>query len=234
MGVPGDTRKVFELSCRGRRGFRRRSRSASAHRSAFTSMKIKSAVFEVSAPDLKSCPNWNRPEFAFIGRSNVGKSSLINLLAEQRALAMVSDKPGKTKLINFFIMNGSWCLVDLPGYGYASVSKQDRFGFNQAVADYLENRETLRCVFVLIDSRLEPQQIDLDFLRWLGSCSTPCVLVFTKADKQSATQTAVKVKGFMAKLGEWRAEPPPFIVSSSKTKVGRSDVLATIEGYLKK
>ena len=124
-------------------------------------MKIKSAVFETSAPDLKSCPNWNRPEFAFIGRSNVGKSSLINLLAGQRTLALVSDKPGKTKLINFFIMNGSWCLVDLPGYGYASTSKQDRFGFNVAVADYLEHRETLRAVFVLIDSRLPPQQIDL-------------------------------------------------------------------------
>ncbi len=195
-------------------------------------MKIKSAVFEVSKPDLKSCPNWNRPEFAFIGRSNVGKSSLINLLAEKRELAMVSDTPGKTKLINFFIMNGSWCLVDLPGYGYANVSKQARFGFNEAVADYLEQRENLRCVFVLIDSRLPPQEIDVEFLRWLGSCRTPCTLVFTKADKQSATQTAANVKVFMAKLTAWREEPPPFIVSSSKTKSGRMEILKAIEAYL--
>jgi len=195
-------------------------------------MKIKSAVFEVSSPDLKSCPNWNRPEFAFIGRSNVGKSSLINLLAEQRALAMVSDKPGKTKLINFFIMNGSWCLVDLPGYGYASASKQDRFGFNQAVADYLENRETLRRVFVLIDSRLPPQKIDLDFLRWLGTCRTPFALVFTKADKQSATQTKANVDVFLQALTAWRSEPPQSIISSSKTKVGRSEILKAIETML--
>ena len=195
-------------------------------------MKIKSAVFEVSSPDLKSCPNWNRPEFAFIGRSNVGKSSLINLLAEQRTLAMVSDKPGKTKLINFFIMNGSWCLVDLPGYGYASASKQDRFGFNQAVADYLENRETLRRVFVLIDSRLPPQKIDLDFLRWLGTCRTPFALVFTKADKQSATQTKANVDVFLQALAAWRSEPPQSIISSSKTKVGRSEILTAIETML--
>jgi GTP-binding protein len=195
-------------------------------------MKIKSAVFETSAPDLKSCPNWNRPEFAFIGRSNVGKSSLINLLAGQRTLALVSDKPGKTKLINFFIMNGSWCLVDLPGYGYASTSKRDRFGFNVAVADYLEHRETLRAVFVLIDSRLPPQQIDLDFLRWLGSCRTPFVLVFTKADKQSVTQTKANTAVFLAKLAEWRAETPVCYVSSSKTKLGRTDVLAHIERVL--
>jgi GTP-binding protein len=195
-------------------------------------MKIKSAVFEVSAPDLKSCPNWNRPEFAFIGRSNVGKSSLINLLAEQRALALVSDKPGKTKLINFFIMNGSWCLVDLPGYGYASASKKDRFGFNEAVADYLEHRETLRCVFVLIDSRLPPQEIDVDFLRWLGTCRVPFVLIFTKMDKQSATQTKANVAVFLQKLTEWRSEPPVYYISSSKTKMGRTDILSHVEQVL--
>ncbi|MBC7366704.1 MAG: YihA family ribosome biogenesis GTP-binding protein [Undibacterium sp.] len=197
-------------------------------------MKIKSAVFEVSSPDLKSCPNWNRPEFAFIGRSNVGKSSLINLLSERRDLAMVSDKPGKTKLINFFIMNGSWCLVDLPGYGYASASKKDRFGFNEAVADYLEHRETLRCVFVLIDSRLPPQEIDVEFLRWLGTCRVRFVLIFTKADKQSATQTEANVAVFLAKLTEWRAEPPVYFISSSKTKAGRTDVLKHVEQALAK
>jgi GTP-binding protein len=197
-------------------------------------MKIKSAVFEVSSPDLKSCPNWNRPEFAFIGRSNVGKSSLINLLAEQKGLAMVSDKPGKTKLINFFIMNGSWCLVDLPGYGYASASKLDRHGFNVAVADYIEQRETLRTVFVLIDSRLEPQKIDLDFLRWLGTCRTPFVLIFTKADKQSATKTAANVQVFLARLTEWREEAPTYYISSSVEKTGRGDVLNHIDRLLAK
>ncbi len=197
-------------------------------------MKIKSALFEVSAPDLKSCPNWNRPEFAFIGRSNVGKSSLINLLSERRELALVSDKPGKTKLINFFIMNGSWCLVDLPGYGYASASKQDRFGFNVAVADYIEHRETLRTVFVLIDSRLPPQQIDLDFLRWLGTCRTPFILIFTKADKQSATATKANVQVFIDALKEWRSEAPAYLITSSKTKAGRTDILSAVEKLLAK
>ena len=195
-------------------------------------MKIKSAVFEVSAPDLKSCPNWNRPEFAFIGRSNVGKSSLINALSEKRELALVSDKPGKTKLINFFIMNGSWCLVDLPGYGYASVSKRDRFGFNEAVADYLEHRETLRTVFVLIDSRLPPQQIDVDFLQWLGSCRTPFVLIFTKADKQSQTATKANVQVFLDGLKAWRAETPEYFISSSKTNAGRTEILGCVEKVL--
>ena len=191
-------------------------------------MKIKSAVFEVSSPDLKSCPNWNRPEFAFIGRSNVGKSSLINLLAEQRTLAMVSDKPGKTKLINFFIMNGSWCLVDLPGYGYASASKKDRFGFNEAVADYLEKRETLRLVFVLIDSRLEPQKIDLEFLRWLSSCRTPFALVFTKEDKAKGNKAIEHVEQFMGAVSEWFEEPPLMFVTSAKNQFGVRELQQTI------
>ena len=128
-------------------------------------MKIKSAVFDVSAPDLKSCPAWALPEFAFIGRSNVGKSSLLNLLVERRELAKVSVTPGKTKLINFFIINDTWSLVDLPGYGYAAVGQKQRDEFNQAVSDYLEKRKNIFCVFALIDSRLEPQRIDLPFVR---------------------------------------------------------------------
>lgn len=140
-------------------------------------MKINSAVFALSAPDLASCPKTARPEFAFIGRSNVGKSSLVNMLVGQRELAKVSDLPGKTKLINFFTVNNAWSLVDLPGYGYANVSKRERLGFNQAVCDYLEARRNLYRVFVLIDSRLPPQAVDLEFVQWLGECPTPIALV---------------------------------------------------------
>src|SRR5688572_14106958 len=136
-------------------------------------MKIKSATFEVSAPELRACPRWALPEFAFIGRSNVGKSSLINLLTERRDLAKVSATPGKTKLINFFVINGTWSIVDLPGYGYAEVGRQRRLEFHAAVADLLAGRRNLRCVFVLIDSRLPPQPIDLEFLRWLEGVSVP-------------------------------------------------------------
>ncbi|MEY4940211.1 MAG: hypothetical protein RIQ93_1946 [Verrucomicrobiota bacterium] len=195
-------------------------------------MKIKSAVFEVSAPDLRSCPKWALPEFALIGRSNVGKSSLLNLLTERRDLAKVSDAPGKTKLINFFIINGAWSLVDLPGYGYAEVGKQRRLEFNEAVADFLSGRRNLRCVFVLIDSRLPPQPIDIEFLRWLEECETPYALIFTKTDKQSATQGAANIAVFMKAVAEWRAEPPDVLTSSSKTGVGRSDVLNYIAAVL--
>lgn len=195
-------------------------------------MKIKSAEFEVSAPDLRSCPTWALPEFAFIGRSNVGKSSLINLLTEKSTLAKVSDTPGKTKLLNFFVINGAWCLVDLPGYGYAKVGKQRRYEFNEAVADFIEGRRNLRSVFVLIDSRLPPQPLDLEFLRWLDSCTVPYSLVFTKTDKQSPTQTRANVDAFKAAMAEWRSEAPPLITSSAKTKVGRSDVLGAIEKIL--
>lgn len=197
-------------------------------------MKIKSAEFEVSAPDLRSCPKWALPEFAFIGRSNVGKSSLINLLTERRDLAKVSDTPGKTKLINFFVINGSWSLVDLPGYGYAEVGQQRRAEFNEAVADFLSNRRNVRCVFVLIDSRLSPQPIDLDFLRWLVGCSLPFALIFTKTDKQSASQSEANIKLFKQAVGAFHAEPPDVLVSSAKTRVGRSDVLGYIASTLAK
>lgn len=197
-------------------------------------MKIKSAEFEVSAPDLRSCPKWALPEFAFIGRSNVGKSSLINLLTERRDLAKVSDAPGKTKLINFFVINGAWCLVDLPGYGYAEVGKQRRLEFNEAVADFLSGRRNLRCVFVLIDSRLPPQPIDLEFVRWLDGCPVPFALIFTKTDKQSASQGHATMGAFKQALGEWRTELPDILTSSSKTRDGRTDILGYIENVLAK
>lgn len=195
-------------------------------------MKIKSSEYDRSAPDLKTCPNWNRPEFAFIGRSNVGKSSLINMLVERRDLALVSGEPGKTKLINFFIVNGSWCLVDLPGYGFAKTLKVKRADFNEAVAGYLGERENLRCTFVLIDSNVPPQAIDLEFVRWLGQAGAPFVLVFTKADRQSVNASKNSVAAFLKALAQWWPELPGTIICSAKTKLGRDEILDVIEECL--
>jgi GTP-binding protein len=191
-------------------------------------MKIKSATFTVSAPDLQSCPVLALPEFAFIGRSNVGKSSLINLLAEQKNLARVSDLPGKTRLINFFTINGNWSLVDLPGYGYAKIAKSDRLEFNTAVRDYLGQRANLRVVFVLIDSRHPPQEIDLKFIHWLGKHSVPFALVFTKIDKQAAQHSRNTIDQFRAALAGATSEVPAVFATSSTTKSGRSELLGFI------
>lgn len=190
-------------------------------------MKITSVEFEVSAPDLRACPAWALPEFALIGRSNVGKSSLINLLAARRDLAKVSDVPGKTKLINFFVMNGAWSLVDLPGYGYAEVGRQRRMEFNAAVAEFLAGRRNLRGVYVLVDSRLPPQAIDLDFVQWLGDTGVPWALIFTKTDKQSDAKTASAVAQFLAALPAGRPAPE-VLRSSAETKRGRGEILASI------
>jgi GTP-binding protein len=195
-------------------------------------MKINSADFEVSAPNLAACPRWALPEFAFIGRSNVGKSSLINLLTARRDLAKVSDAPGKTKLINFFLINGAWSLVDLPGYGYAKVGRQRRLEFNEAVADFLFGRRNLRCVFVLIDSRLPPQKIDLDFLQGLEGGPVPFALVFTKTDKQSAAQGQANVEGFRQALRPGRPGLPDILTISSRTRAGRTELLAYISALL--
>lgn len=192
-------------------------------------MKIKSAEFIRSAPDLASCPQTTFPEFAFIGRSNVGKSSLINLLTGRRDLAKVSATPGKTVLINFFKINGSWFLVDLPGYGYAKVGKAEREDFTEAVNTYIEGRENLNCLFVLIDSRLPPQRIDLQFLEWVASLDVPYALVFTKTDKQSPTKTKEAVATFLAELGRRNAQPPPVFTSSILTQDGKSQILAAID-----
>jgi GTP-binding protein len=195
-------------------------------------MKINSVVFETSAPDLKRCPARALPEFAFIGRSNVGKSSLVNLLAGQRALAHVSDTPGKTKLINFYLVNGRWSLVDLPGYGYAHVSQTERTGFNAAVAEFIEERGNLARVFVLIDSRLPPQAIDLEFVRWLGRSHADYALVFTKTDKQSAAQSQANIAAFKARIARWRTEMPEIFLSSAKSQRGRREILGCIEAVL--
>lgn len=195
-------------------------------------MKINSAEFALSAPDLAHCPDWALPEFAFIGRSNVGKSSLVNLLAGRRELALVSDTPGKTKLINFFVINDRWSLVDLPGYGYASVAKHQSSAFNQAVAIYLSQRPNLEHVFVLIDSRHPPQAIDLEFLEWLGECRRSHSLVFTKVDKQSAAKSQANIALFTARLAQFRAEVPEVFLTSATARTGRNELLARIATIL--
>lgn len=194
-------------------------------------MQIKSAVFNISARDIQSAPEWDRPEFAFIGRSNVGKSSMINMLSNKDALAKVSATPGKTQLLNFFVMNGTWSLVDLPGYGYAKVAKSEKINFNESVGDYLDQRENLRLVFVLIDSRLTPQPIDVSFVSWLGECSVPFALVFTKADKQSPKKTDASIQAFLASIPQ-HLTAVPRIISSSKSRAGRIEILKLIEHTL--
>ncbi len=195
-------------------------------------MKIKSAKFHLSAADIRACPAWAWREFAFVGRSNVGKSSMINMLAGKASLAKVSAEPGKTQLINFFVMNEAWSLVDLPGYGYAKVTKHQKFDFSLLIKGYLEQRENLACVFVLIDSRLPPQRIDLDFVQWLESCGVAFVLVFTKADKLAAAKVQTNIDLFQQQVCQWRTEAPEVIVSSSKSGSGRIAILKTIERVL--
>jgi GTP-binding protein len=191
-------------------------------------MQIKSAEFITSASGLAECPAWDYPEFAFIGRSNVGKSSMINLLARRQALAKVSATPGKTRLLNFFLMNKSWALVDLPGYGFAKAAKSEKFDFNERAGDYLENRPNLRRVFTLIDSRHAPQRIDLDFLAWLGGTGVPFSLVFTKADKQSPAKTRASIALFLETLAPLVPALPEALTSSAKTGDGRNDILRVI------
>ncbi|NLT70268.1 MAG: YihA family ribosome biogenesis GTP-binding protein [Verrucomicrobiaceae bacterium] len=191
-------------------------------------MKITSARFATSFDSVESCPPAELPEFAFIGRSNVGKSSLINTLCNQNSLAKVSSKPGHTRLINFFVVNEDWCLVDLPGYGYARAPKSERNRFNDFVADYLEFREGLTHVFVLIDSRHEPQRIDVDFVTWLVEKAVPFSLVFTKADKLKASKIAANRDLFLTALSEYVDGQPATWITSAKDKTGRLDLLNAI------
>ena len=191
-------------------------------------MNISSAIFDCSAPDLDSCPDESLPEFAFIGRSNVGKSSLLNLLAGEQGLARVSPTPGFTKLINIFTMNKTWRLVDLPGYGYAQVARKDSARFNQAVTKYLEQRTNLCLVFALIESGLPPQAIDVEFVEWLTRHSVPFVLVFTKSDKVSAVTARANVTAFMARIGAWFEKPPAVFTCSAETGEGRQELLGVI------
>ena len=192
-------------------------------------MHIRSVTFQISAPSLETCPVSELPEFAFIGRSNVGKSSLINMLAGRKDLARVSATPGHTKLINFFSINERWSLVDLPGYGHAQANKSERERFQEMIAKYLPGRPNLACVFVLIDSRLTPQQIDLDFVQWLESYGVPFVLVFTKADKLKAAPLQKNIALFQERISEWCQGTPRIFTTSSETRMGRQELLAVVE-----
>jgi len=192
-------------------------------------MDVKSAKFVISNSDYRKCPTDGRNEYAFIGRSNVGKSSLINMLTRNKGLAKTSVRPGKTQLINHFLINNEWYLVDLPGYGYARISKTAREAWKKMISDYLLSRETLVNTFVLIDSRVPPQRIDLDFISFLGRNGVPLAIVFTKVDKLKQSETAHNVNAFKkALLEEWE-ELPPMFLTSSVSGTGRDKVLAFIE-----
>ena len=195
-------------------------------------VQISSAIFDCSAPDLASCPDEALPEFAFIGRSNVGKSSLLNMLAGEEGLARVSPTPGFTKLINIFTMNKTWRLVDLPGYGFAHVARKDSARFNQAVLDYLEYRTNLCLVFALIESGLTPQEIDLEFLEWLVRHAVPFVLVFTKTDKVLAATAHTNIAAFSERIAAWFEKPPATFACSAETGQGRQELLGVIEEAL--
>jgi GTP-binding protein len=192
-------------------------------------VNISSAIFDCSAPDLDSCPDESLPEFAFIGRSNVGKSSLLNMLAGEQGLARVSTTPGFTKLINLFTMNNCWRLVDLPGYGFAQVARKDRARFNHAVNEYLANRPNLSLVFALVDSGLAPQAIDLEFVEWLVRHAVPFVLVFTKTDKVSAAAAQANIAAFAGRISAWFEKPPAVFTCSATTRQGRQELLGVID-----
>lgn len=196
----------------------------------FFSMNIKSANFVISNTDVAKCPKEPLPEYAFIGRSNVGKSSLINMLTERKSLAKTSGRPGKTQLINHFKINGNWFLVDLPGYGYARVSKKSKKTFQKYITDYFVKRAQLVCAFVLVDIRHEPQKIDMDFMEWLGENAIPFCIIFTKADKLKPGIIEKSVNTYLEELlkGVWEEAPLHFITSSSKG-IGRTDLLDYID-----
>jgi len=192
-------------------------------------MQIKTAEYVISSPSFDTCPEPNNPEYAFIGRSNVGKSSLINMLVNQKNLAKTSGTPGKTQLINHFIVNGSWYLVDLPGYGYAKRSQNDRNRWQQMIEQYLRKRQNLINVFVLIDARHTPQKNDLEFINQLDKWEVPFTLIFTKADKEKPTVVLRNEKLFLDKMREtWQFLPQSFITSAEK-KQGREEVLSLIQ-----
>ncbi|PAW88683.1 MAG: YihA family ribosome biogenesis GTP-binding protein [Pedosphaera sp. Tous-C6FEB] len=195
-------------------------------------MNISSAIFHCSAPDLATCPDESLPEFAFIGRSNVGKSSLLNALAGKDGLARVSPTPGFTKLINFFTMNKTWRLVDLPGYGFAQVARQDKAKFNHAVAEYLRERPNLCCVFALVDSGLPPQELDLEFVGWLVDSSIPFVLVFTKTDRVKPAQLQANIAAFTGRIADWCEQLPQTYTCSAKERHGRRELLAVIDAAI--
>ncbi len=192
-------------------------------------MEVNTAKFIISNTDYKKCPPGILHEYAFIGRSNVGKSSLINMLTRRSKLAKISSSPGKTRLINHFLINKKWYLVDLPGYGYAKISKTEREKWAEMINKYLLNRKSLVCLFVLIDSRIPPQKIDIEFIEWLGNKKIPFVIIFTKTDKTSSAETNKQKESFSKELlKKWESLPEIFM-TSAKTALGREDILNYIE-----
>ena len=196
-------------------------------------MEIKNAEFTLSAPQVSLCPKDTKPEFAFIGRSNVGKSSLINMLCGNKKLAKTSATPGKTMLINHFIINREWYLVDLPGYGFAKRSKTEIAALDRMIRGYILQREQLVNVFVLVDIRLEPQKIDLEFIDWLGMSQIPFSIIFTKADKLGRNKVQQNVAAYARRLSEGWEGLPPYCVTSSEERTGKEDVLGYIGDILK-
>ena len=196
-------------------------------------MEIKTARFVISNTDIRKCPQDGKPEYAFIGRSNVGKSSLINMLTRQNKLAMTSATPGKTLLINHFIVNDAWYLVDLPGYGYAKRGKVQQEKLKEIISKYILDREQMTLLFVLIDSRHSPQKIDLEFIEWLGENGVPFAIIFTKADKLTRAQLATNINSYKKTLQEQWEELPPIFITSSEHATGRSEVLEYIDNINK-
>jgi GTP-binding protein len=192
-------------------------------------MEIKTAEFIISNTDWRKCPETTLPEYAFIGRSNVGKSSLINMLTNRKDLAKTSSKPGKTLLINHFLIDGKWYLVDLPGYGYATASKSMREKLKKIIESYILFRAQLTNLFVLLDCRHEPQKIDLEFMQWLGESNVPFSIVFTKKDKLSASKFAENIEKYKVQLSETWEELPPIFYTSSEKKVGKEELLNYID-----
>ena len=195
-------------------------------------MKIKKSEFITSSSQIEQCPATNDKEFAFIGRSNVGKSSLVNMLTQRKSLAKVSGKPGKTQLINHFLINDEWYLVDLPGYGWAKVSQTEKQKWGEMIHDYILGRKNLVFLFVLVDSRLPPQPIDVEFINWLGEKQIPFGIIFTKADKQSKNKTQSNIAKYKKQLLQYWETLPANFVTSSVSQAGRDDVLGHIEGLI--
>lgn len=196
-------------------------------------MEITSAEFVISNTDVKKCPAGTFPEYAFIGRSNVGKSSLINMLTTRKGLAMTSATPGKTMLINHFLINKNWYLVDLPGYGYARRGQKGKDQIRTIIEDYILEREQMTNLFLLIDSRLEPQKIDLEFMEWLGENGIPFSIIFTKADKLKAGRLKMNINAYLRELSKQWEELPPYFISSSESRTGRTEILDYIENINK-
>ena len=192
-------------------------------------MEIKSAEFVISNSLVEKCPSSDLPEYAFIGRSNVGKSSLINMLANNKKLAKTSATPGKTLLINHFLINNEWYLVDLPGYGYAKRSKTEVEKLQTLISSYILKREEMTCLFVLIDSRHEPQKIDLEFIEWLGENGVPFGIIFTKSDKSKIGKLKSNISNYLKTLKKQWEELPPYFITSSETRVGRDELLNYID-----